>query len=234
MAEKTPDVPFNSAEMAYAQAAEAVTAKPVPAPEITPPAPKIAPKAAKPAPVKKTAVAAKKAAKTAAPKPVSRKPKPAPAPQLKDKIMTTAKTKTADFAETVKEALADAQTKAKTALGKGMASASEAGEFAKGNVEALVESGKILAEGMKVLGNDYVAEGKKAYETLTADAKELAAIKSPTDFFQFQAKLLRRNFDSAVAFSSKNTEATMKLVNDAFAPLSTRFSLAMDKAKKAA
>ena len=91
-----------------------------------------------------------------------------------------------------------------------------------------------MAEGVKTMGTEYVAEGKKAYATMTADAKEIAAVKSPTDFFQLQAKLLRRNMDSIVALTSKNTEAAAKLAGDAFAPISGRVSLAVEKVKKAA
>jgi len=199
-----------------------------------PVAPKVAKKAAKVAPkvAKTKAPVAKKTAKTAA--------KPAPksvatsVSKLKDTIMTTAKTKTKDFKSTVKDAFADVQAKTKAAYGKGAAAVAEANEFAKGNAEAVMASGKIFAEGVKTLGNGYVAESKKAYETFTADAKEMAAIKSPTDFFEFQSKLLRRNFDTFVALSSKNTEATVKLVNDAFAPISSRVSLVVEKVKKAA
>jgi hypothetical protein len=36
--------------------------------------------------------------------------------------------------------------------------------FAKGNVEAVVESGKILAEGLQDMGTNLVAEGRSAFE----------------------------------------------------------------------
>ena len=41
-------------------------------------------------------------------------------------------------------------------------------------------------------------------------------------------------FDAAVAASSKNSEAMLKLANEAFQPISTRVSLAVEKIKKAA
>jgi phasin family protein len=69
---------------------------------------------------------------------------------------------------------------------------------------------------------------------MTADVKELAAVKSPADFFKLQGELLRRNFDAAVATGSKRSEAIVKLANDAFAPVQNRVSLAIDKVKQAA
>lgn len=151
--------------------------------------------------------------------------------KIKDTIMAT---KTTDFTKTINDVVADAQEKAKTAYAQGTAAFGEAGEFAKGNVEAVVESGKILATGLKELGGSLVEEGKAAFETISADVKELTAIKSPADLLKLQSEIMRRNFDAAVAFGSKNTEAMMKLVGDAAAPISTRVSLAVAKVKKAA
>lgn len=199
--------------------------------KVAEPAPALAPKAkttsVKPAAKKRVATKAKPAAVKAA--------KPAKAPtisQLKDKIMATKKTP--DFTEGFKTVVAEAQTKAQEAFEKSSAAFGEAGEFAKGNVEALVESTRILGTGLKDMGEEFVQEAKSAYETLTADARELAAVKSPVDFFKLQAEIMRRSFDAAVAQGSKNTEAMMKLANDSFAPISGRISLAVEKVKKAA
>ena len=178
--------------------------------------------AAKPAaPKKKTA---KVAAKVAAPF--------NPLIQVKDKIMATAKT--TDFAATAKDAFAEAQTRAKTAFAKTGELASEVTEFNKGNLEAVVESGKIFFAGVQNLGRDQVEATKSVVETVTADFKKIAAVKSPTELFQLQGELARRNFDAAVSFGSKNTEALVKLYNDAFAPISSRMSLAAEKIKQAA
>lgn len=264
MTEETKVAPLDSAEKAYAAAAEVVVAsEPASEPAIVIPAlktkaPAPVAKAAKPAPIAtpaKEVPAAKKArvakpvvakapakpsiikAKPAAVKPAAKKTTQkttSPISKSKDTIMTTAKTKTADFTAKAKSVFAEVQTKAQAAYAKGTAAVTEAGEFTKGNVVAAVASGKIVAEGVKTMGTDYVAEGKKAYATMTADAKEFAAVKSPTDFFQLQAKLLRRNLDSVVALTSKNTEAAVKLATEAYAPISGRVSLAVEKFKKAA
>ena len=44
---------------------------------------------------------------------------------------------------------------------------------------------------------------------------QLAAAKSPTEFFQLQSAIVRKQFDGAVAQASKNTAAFLKLANDA-------------------
>ncbi|MCW1428692.1 phasin family protein [Novosphingobium sp. JCM 18896] len=194
---------------------------------------------AKPAP--KPAIK-RAAAKAAAPKPkpvVAKTAKPAKAPvrpavKPSTPFLAQLKEIPMDVTASIKEAVNGAQEKAKDAFAKTSAAASEYGEFAKGNVEAFVESGKILASGLQEMGNTFVADSKAAFETATADVKAFAAIKSPTDLFKLQTELLRRNFDTAVAYSTKTGEAVAKLTNDAFAPISGRVSLAVEKLKKAA
>ena len=148
--------------------------------------------------------------------------------------MSKTQTTAQDFTAKVKDAMTDAQDRAKAAFEKSTALFSEAGEFTKGNVEAVVESGKILAAGLQGMGKDYVTETKSVFETMTADVKELAAVKSPADFFKLQGEILRRNFDAVVASGSKTSEAVVKLTNESFAPISNRVSIAIEKVKKAA
>ena len=132
----------------------------------------------------------------------------------------------------MQDAVTEAQAKAKAAFEKSTAMLGEFSDFAKGNVEAVMESGKILADGMQGFGSELVAEGRSTFETITGDIKELAAAKSPTDFFKIQSDMMRKNFDSAVAYGSKNSEAVLKLVSDAMAPISGRVNLAMEKVRQ--
>ncbi|HKT85181.1 MAG TPA: phasin family protein [Novosphingobium sp.] len=132
----------------------------------------------------------------------------------------------------LQDAVTEAQAKAKAAFEKSTAVLGEISEFTKGNVEAVMESGKILADGVQGFGSELVAEGRSTFETITGDIKELAAAKSPTDFFKIQSDMMRKNFDSAVAYGSKNSEAVLKLVSDAMAPISGRISLAMEKVRQ--
>jgi phasin family protein len=245
-----------AAEKAYAEAAAKSAAPKAETTAVKAEAPVTAPTAHKAAPVKKAATAKaaapkKKVAKKAAPKkaaapkkktaaPKTAKPKASTAktttPKIptKETIMTKAKAQTADMTAKLKEGLADLQARAKTLYGKGSELATEMGEFTKGNAEAVVESGKIFAAGVQEIAKSQFEDGKSVVETVTADAKEIAAIKSPTEFFQLQGKIATRNFDATVAQVSKTTEAWVKLANDSFAPISSRVSVAMEKVRKAA
>ena len=154
--------------------------------------------------------------------------------QLKDKIMETTNTKTADFTAKMQDTAAEIQTRAKAAYDKGAELTADMTAFHKGNFEALVESGKVLAATMQDLGRTAVEDARAAAETMTADVKAMAAVKSPTELFQLQGEIARRNLDTLVARTSKNAEIMMKLANDMFAPISTRASVAMERLNKAA
>jgi phasin family protein len=215
---------------------------------------KVAEAVAKPAKAAPKKVAVKKAApkkavaKKAAPakKPVApptSKAAPAkaaaapttPIPQLKETIMATAKNDTTtEYTAKAQELAADMQARVKSAYDKGTEMTKEAVAFQKGNLEALVESGKILASGIQDMGRTCVEEAKSVAETTQDDVKKFAAIKSPTEMFQLQGEIARRNFDAMVSTTSKNTETMLKLVNEAFAPMSNRMSLAAEKVGKAA
>jgi len=241
------DKAVKSAEQAYAAAAAAAnpTKSEVAKAEAAPAAPdqpttRAAPdmrtKTTEPAP-RKPAKARRKISKPRRAAALKAKAAPVTDPvptlsELKDKIMATAKT--TDFTKPIADAFGEAQSKAKAAYDKGAELAAEATDFAKGNVEALVESGKIYAAGAQDLGKAYAEEAKSAYETFTADLKEFAAVKSPAELFQLQSKFARRNFDAWVAYGSKSTDAAIKLASETFAPISGRISLAAEKIGKAA
>ncbi len=196
----------------------------------------------------KPVVAAKKAvtAKKAAAKPGLRKlavktAQPVAVPttliaKLKESKMAVTTKKTADdLTAQVQDTVKDVQARARTAFEKSQAMFGNAGEFTKGNIEAMVESGKILATGVQAMGKTYVAEVKSTFESVQADAKDLrAAVTSPTEFVKLQSTLMRKYFDNVVAYNSKSAEAALKLANEAFQPISSRVSLAVEKVKKAA
>lgn len=211
---KAPARPAPKASAGRRTPAQKPFKKPVPAIQ-----PKVQPKAA---PKAKIASQLKAAAPTiAAPKTMFQ--------QLKEKTMDTT-----EFTTKIKSAVGEAQVKAKEAFDKGAATFGEYNEFSKGNLEAVVASGKILASGMQSLGTTFVEDSKSALEILTAEVKELASVKSPTDFFKLQAAFLRRNFDTVVATTSKNSEAVLKLASEAAAPISARVNLAVEKVKQTA
>ncbi|WP_228242622.1 phasin family protein [Porphyrobacter sp. GA68] len=112
--------------------------------------------------------------------------------------------------------------------------ASDVTEFTRGNAEALVEAGRVWATGLQDIGRSTLEETRTAVEGMTEGAKRLAAVKSPTELLQLQGELAQRNMDAFIKQASRNTETFLKLANDAFAPMSSRLSVAVEKFSKAA
>lgn len=95
----------------------------------------------------------------------------------------------------------------------------------KGNAAAIAESGKVFSEGLAKLASNCVADGRVALVKLKADAKELAAIRSPVNLMAFNTHILTRNVRELVKFGSKNRDAIVKVAKDVAAPMAERFSV---------
>jgi phasin family protein len=102
--------------------------------------------------------------------------------------------------------------------------AEELADLARANVEAVVEAGRVAAEGARSIGQDVVAKQRDGFEQAADAIRSLAEAKSPTEYLQLQGDFARASFDRAVAESSKLTESLVKLAGEAFQPLSNRAS----------
>jgi phasin family protein len=102
--------------------------------------------------------------------------------------------------------------------------AEELADLARANVEAVVEAGRVAAEGARSIGQDAVAKSRDSFEQAADAIRSLAEAKSPTEYLQLQGDFARASFDRAVAESSKLTESLVKLAGEAFQPLSNRAS----------
>jgi hypothetical protein len=192
-------------------------AKPEPAPKIE--------AVAKPAPTKEF---------KSLPKAGPTEPKMLPATEgttmMNDMIETGKK-----FAEETKAKLetayADLNEKAKASVEKSTKAMEELSDIAKGNVEALVESGKIAAKGFETLGQEAVDYSKKSFEKATASLKSFSTVKTPTEFFQLQSQLFSSSFDEFTKEAAKSSEALIKLAGDVASPLTARVTVVTDKVK---
>ena len=142
------------------------------------------------------------------------------------------------FAEDAKAKLetvyADMNEKAKASVEKSTKAIEEFSDIAKGNVEAMVESGKIAAKGMETLGQEAVDYSRKSFEKATASFKSFATVKTPTEFFQLQSQMFSSSFDDFTKEAAKSSEAMMKLASDVASPLTARVTVVTDKVKSLA
>ena len=119
----------------------------------------------------------------------------------------------------------DAGTRGSEFATKGQKAVAQLGEFAKSNLEAFAEAGRIAAAGARSIGEDALNSNRHGLELASTNAKSLASATSPTEFLQLQTELARASFDRMVAQSSKMTEQVVKLAGEAIQPISTRASI---------
>ncbi len=166
--------------------------------------------------------------------PIATQPLPAEGTKSMTDVIETGK----KFAEETKAkfetAYADFNEKAKGHVEKSTKAIEELSDIAKGNVEALVESGKIAAKGIETLGQEAVDYSKKNFEKATASFKSFSTVKTPTEFFQLQSQLFSSSFDEFTKEAAKNSEAFIKLAGDVAQPLTARMTLVTDKVKSLA
>lgn len=148
------------------------------------------------------------------------------------KVQETARKFAADVEERTSAALGDVTARARTAFEKGSKSLEGVVEFQKGNLEALVASGRVAAKGVEEIAKYSAEYGRTSIEKANANAKKLAAVKSPTELFQLQGEIARTALDEVVAEGSKFSENYLKLLGDIFQPLSNRYAVAAEQVKK--
>jgi phasin family protein len=117
---------------------------------------------------------------------------------------------------------ADANERSQDLVKKSQKVAEQLADLARANVEAVVEAGRVAAEGARSIGQDVVAKQRDSVEQAADAIRSFAEAKSPTEYLQLQGEFARASFDRAVAETSKLTESLVKLAGEAFQPLSNR------------
>jgi len=126
------------------------------------------------------------------------------------------------------------QAKMKEGVEKAMKTAEEFVAFGQGNLEAFVKSGQIWAAGVQDLQKQIAATAQASFEETVATLKAMASAKSLKDAFDLQSTLARGAIEKTLAESGKLTDASMKLTEQALAPITARVTLAVEKFAKAA
>ena len=109
-----------------------------------------------------------------------------------------------------------------------MQTAEEMMSFGQGNLEAVMKSGQIWASGVQDLSRQMAASAKASFDETMATFKALAGVKSFKEAVELQSSLARSSVEKAVAETGKLTDASMKLAEQAAAPLTARVNLAVE------
>lgn len=159
-------------------------------------------------------------------------PKAKPAPKLIEDVAGQAKEQfeslikaqqeqaKAQFEQTV-AATKEQVEKASAQLLKGY---EEFAAFSKENVDAFVQSGTIAAKGAEEIGKEVAAFAQSSFEKNVAAGKALMSAKSFNEAVDLQQTIAKQSLDAFVAEATKLQELSVKVTNDAFAPLTARLN----------
>ena len=124
------------------------------------------------------------------------------------------------------------QNQVKEGITKSMKTAEEVVAFSQGNVEALIKSGQIWSTGLQDLSKQIATSFQASYEEAVSAFKALTSVKSLKEVVDLQVGLARSAVEKGVTESSKYTDASFKLAEQALAPISSRVTLAVEKFSK--
>lgn len=133
-----------------------------------------------------------------------------------------------------KAAFEEMASKSKDVMEKNVKTIEEMGALARGNVEALVEAGRIYAEGSQEMAREAADFAKKQAEETAATVQAMSSVKNPNEVVELQGKYVRGQFDAMVAQSSAMTERMLKLSTDVMTPFQNRMATTMSKFTTAA
>ncbi len=102
----------------------------------------------------------------------------------------------------------------------------------KGNVDAVVKSGTIVAKGAEEAGKQVAAFTQSSMEKGVSNAKALLAVKTIQELFELQNAFAKASLDALVSESTKLQELTVKVANEALVPLSARMNVAVEALSK--
>ena len=110
--------------------------------------------------------------------------------------------------------------------------AEQAAEFGRGNAEAVAKATQVYMAGVQDLSKQTIALVQGLSEHAMEGVKALSTVKSLKEATEIQTSYTRTAVERTFAETAKLQEASLKLVEAAFAPISARMTLAVERISK--
>jgi phasin family protein len=130
--------------------------------------------------------------------------------------------------EKATKGLETSQLKMKETVEKAMKTSEELMSFSQGNLEAMMKASQIYATGFQDISKHLAASSKSTLEESVAFGKSLMGVKSVKEAVDLQTSFAKTSIEKVVAETNKVTDATVKLAEQAIAPLTARITLAVE------
>ena len=199
-----------------------------------PAAPKAAPETVKTVkPSSKKAASKPVAAKKTVGKPAAPKSKPAQTKQSAEpKRKATARTKASTPMNQTIESMTSASNEAlKEGFEKTLQSVTEASNFHKETVDALIASATVAGKGIETANSNAVSYAKGLMEDGVSASKAFASAKSVQEIFEIQSEFTKSAMDNYLAELNKTTDLFSDVFKDTLKPLNARVSAAVELAQ---
>ncbi len=100
--------------------------------------------------------------------------------------------------------------------------------FNKATVDALVKSSSVVVKGAEDINKELVAFAQASFDKSVATGRALLSAKSINEVVDLQNAHAKQSLDALVAEVTKLQELSVKLTNEAFAPLNARVNAAVE------
>lgn len=125
-------------------------------------------------------------------------------------------------------AMGGAQAQGKSGMEQAMKHAEQILAFSQGNVEAMMKASQIWASGLQDLSRQITATAQASFQDNVSVLRSLTAIRTLQDAVALQTTAARTAMEKAMAESTRLTETSMKLAEQASAPITARVGAAME------
>ena len=106
--------------------------------------------------------------------------------------------------------------------------------FGKGNLEAMTQSSQIWAAGIKDIAEKATATMQSSFQETMDAFKALTSVKSLKEAMEMQSAMARSAMEKTMSVQTSLTEASLKLSEQAMAPIAARVTAAVETFAKAA
>lgn len=107
-------------------------------------------------------------------------------------------------------------------------------QVTKDNIDAVVKAGSILTKGLQDISRQVFGLTQESIEEGVSASKAMFAAKTLREVFDLQSSLAQASLDRMFAQSTRLSDQSVKLFEQALAPISTRVTATVDKMVKQA
>lgn len=105
-------------------------------------------------------------------------------------------------------------------------------QISKDNVDALVRSSQILAKSAEQISRAIAGFAQSSLEMSAQAGQAVLGVKTISDLIELQSEYARNSMDHFIAGTSKITDISVKVANEAIEPINQRVNEAVEKISK--